>query len=245
MSEVSSQIQSRQERLVAMGQMAASLAHEIRNPLGSMELYCTLLKKDLKALPEAFTLAENIHQGIRRLERIIANCLQFSRDVQPKYHSVENIEEYLKETMEIAYPKLSSARCVVTVSHKGPKRVYVDGYLLSQALINIIHNAIDASSEYAKEPHVSIESIVKEGVSWTISVTDNGPGISESDKEKIFDPFFTTKKEGTGLGLAIVHSIVQAHQGSLVIESAIGNESGTTVTIELSQSADMFTKNGQ
>lgn len=220
----------RAQRLMAMGEMAASLAHEIRNPLGSMELYCTLLKKDLQTQPGALALAEQIHQGIRTLDRIITNSLQFSRDITPKIARVEQVQELLDETVAFAHARAEQVDLVCKVEGTGP--VFVDRYLVTQALLNVVLNGIDAAAERTASGgrgQVTITSTVTPHGEWRVSVHDNGRGIGEADYARIFDPFFTTKKGGTGLGLPIVHSIVTAHDGTIAIESS--EATGTNVII--------------
>ncbi len=220
----------RAQRLMAMGEMAASLAHEIRNPLGSMELYCSLLKKDLQSQPGALALAEQIHQGIRTLDRIITNSLQFSRDITPKLARVDGVKELLDETLAFATGRADDVDIVTSLEGEGP--IYVDRYLATQAMLNVVLNGVDAAAERTalggERGRVTITSSVVNG-EWRVSVRDNGLGISEADYARIFDPFFTTKKGGTGLGLPIVHSIVTAHHGTIAIESGAGK--GTNVTI--------------
>lgn len=224
---------SRAERLMAMGEMAAALAHEIRNPLGSMELYCSLLKKDLNSQPEALELAEHIHIGIKRLERIIANCLQFAREVIPRSQSVL-IEEFLGAVVCDLLPHTQQSGVRVTISAPKGERIETDTHLLHQAVLNLALNAVEATREKAAtnmtEEHVRLVATCSEA-GWAVSVIDQGTGILESDQGKVFDPFFTTKSEGNGLGLAIVHSIVGALGGTLELVSTQGV--GTTVTISL------------
>ena len=221
----------RAQRLMAMGEMAACLAHEIRNPLGSMERYCTLLKKDLQTQPGALALAEQIHQGIRTLDRIITNSLQFSRDITPKLARVEQVQELLDETLAFANARADNVDLVCKIEGEGP--VFVDRYLVTQALLNVVLNGVDAAAERAAvnggRGQVTVTSTVSASGEWRVSVHDNGRGIGEADYARIFDPFFTTKKGGTGLGLPIVHSIVTAHDGTIAIESS--EATGTNVII--------------
>lgn len=226
----------RGERLMAMGQMAASLAHEIRNPLGSMELFCTLLKKDLTDEPERLKLAEQIHSGIRTLDRIITNCLQFTRETQPRRRKLDDVASYLAEVVEGIAAKTAEAQVPVRTHHSGVGVVAVDPYLFKQALTNLVVNAVDATVERRHQegmgfvPTVEIESLLAEG-NWTLRISDNGCGIPPEDRDRIFDPFYTTKSAGTGLGLAIVHSILLAHGATMAIETEQGR--GTTVIVEI------------
>ena len=227
--------EERAKRLMAMGQMAASLAHEIRNPLGSMELYCSLLKQDLKQQPENLELAERIYQGIRTLDRIITNCLQFSRDMNPKRIRIENTTVLFKELENYLRPKAESFGAELRIVEHSHAPLIVDPYLSIQALLNVVQNALDAVEErYHGAPggEVVIESYVESGTAWTIVVRDNGVGIPKEVQEQIFDPFYSTKERGTGLGLAVVFSVVKAHDGKISIESS--EELGTRFTMELS-----------
>lgn len=218
------------KRLMAMGQMAASLAHEIRNPLGSMELYCSLLKKDLVDNPDLRSMAENIHAGIRTLDRIISNCLQFARDIEPKMQRVDDVRVLLKESIEYAQARDKTKSVEFKLSTLGDGEVYVDTYLIKQVFTNVVMNAMEAAQCNAvqcdalqnKTPQVLIVSNLCEQDLWNVTVSDNGVGISNDIRGVIFDPFFSTKQEGTGLGLAVVHSIVNAHHGSISIGGEVG-----------------------
>lgn len=228
-------LQERTRRLLAMGQMAASLAHEIRNPLGSMELYCTLLKKDLVQQPEQQELAEHIHASIKRVNRIISNCLQFSRDFKPRDESIYSVKAFIEEAIDTLEHRLVDSSVTISVNVQGDKVKNVDRYLMAQVLSNLVSNAIEAVRERLNkdkscEAKVIIESIVNDN-GWTLAVRDTGNGISPDAREKIFDPFYSTKTSGTGLGLAVVHAIIVAQQGSIAIDSVPHQETKFTVTL--------------
>ncbi len=223
----------RGKRLMAMGQMAASLAHEIRNPLGSMELFCSLLKRDLANQPGSLNLADQIHQAIKRLDRIVTNCLQFARDVVPRRKPVDT-EKILSEILGEVKGKIGGDRAIdIELKLKGTGMVSIDRFLIQQALTNLLWNALDAVSarvpNEASAAHVLVESDVTDQKEWQISISDNGPGIDPAIREKVFDPFYTTKEGGTGLGLPIVHSVIAAHKGTISLESELG--CGTRVTV--------------
>ena len=239
MNEELTREENRARRLMAMGQMAASLAHEIRNPLGSMELFCTLLKKDLVTEPEKLSLAEQIHQGIRTLDRIITNCLQFSRDIVPKRKSIDDVGQLLEEALGHARRKAEQAGLSFVIDVIDRPRVSVDPYLFSQALLNLAMNAVEAVQEKKAllaargeefEGRILISSSAPSADAWRIVVADNGPGIPSEVQAQIFDPFFTTKNDGTGLGLAITHSIVAAHRGRILLSSAL--DCGTEISVD-------------
>ena len=210
----------RAKRLMAMGQMAASLAHEIRNPLGSMELFCTLLKKDLKQQPQLLVAAEQIHVGIRTLDRIISNCLQFTRDIIPRKITCGDVTAMLDEVRTYVEPKAKELRVELVINNSGRGQIDLDSFLVNQVLVNLLINAVEAAGENKDAvPTVTVDSTLGE-TGWLIAIQDNGRGISAEDQRQIFDPFFTTKQGGTGLGLTIVYSIVRAHGGTLEIESS-------------------------
>ena len=202
------------ERLIAMGQMAASLAHELRNPLGSMELYCSLLKKELKGQEKVETFVSSLLQSIRTMEKVISNCLQFTREIKPSKKEFSSGEIFLRETCAYAMPNMGETLVALSWEEKGEKAFLMDPYLIAQVLINLIINAIDAvSAEY--KPQIQVILDHSRDDIWELSVIDNGVGITDDLKKKIFDPFFTTKEKGTGLGLPIVHTIVSGHDGEI------------------------------
>ncbi|MCB0345912.1 MAG: HAMP domain-containing histidine kinase [Bdellovibrionales bacterium] len=221
----------RAARLIAMGQMAASMAHEIRNPLGSMELFCTLLKKDLSSQPDLYQLAEQMHESIKVLDRIIANCLEFTRDRSAKLKTIPSVEDYFAQILRDAGPKADAKGITIETELVGELAPQADPYLLKQALLNLVFNAIDAAAEGGK--HVKLFSNTSDSAAWVIKITDNGSGIPDEVRERIFEPFYTTKDEGTGLGLAIVHSLISAHDGTLSLSSEPGE--GTEITISIPQ----------
>lgn len=232
MARVVSDEPTREARLIAMGQMAASLAHEIRNPLGSMELFCSLLKKDLQDRPNALGLADQIHQGIQRLERIIANCLQFTRDVRPRTEETDDLSALFDEMTRYVGPKARELGVTVRVTTECEGVAAIDHFLLSQVLINLVLNAIEAAAADDSAPReVAVHGSIGATGTLTIFISDNGCGIGTEVLPRIFDPFFTTKTGGTGLGLAIVHSIVTAHRGRISVTSEPGM--GTEVIIEI------------
>jgi signal transduction histidine kinase len=227
----------RQERLMAMGQMAASLAHEIRNPLGSMELFCSLLKKDLEQQPNLLKLAEQIHSGIRTLDKIISNCLQFSRDIRPQRRVVKDVQELLEEALHFTRSKAEAMTVDVALECEGDGPLQIDPYLIKQVIANLTMNAVEAIEgardklPQSEQFYVLVGSDLRDADNWTIVVSDNGPGIQAELQDTVFDPFVSTKAEGTGLGLAIVHSIINAHGGKISLSDNAGR--GTRITVTL------------
>lgn len=214
------------ERLMAMGQMAASLAHELRNPLGSIELYCSLLKKELSGQEKAQEIVGSLLQSVRIMGNVISNCLQFTKEIRAHKKEFTQALVFLKETCAFAEPKDDSVR--ITWEERGSARFLMDPYLIGQVLINLLINAVDAvQNEVAPHIHVVLDHTRDDH--WLLTVTDNGCGIHPEIKSKIFDPFFTTKEKGTGLGLPIVHTIVSGHHGEIRIQDT--ETQGTQFTI--------------
>lgn len=208
----------RKNRLAALGEMAAGLAHEIRNPLGGIQLYASLLAQDVAAKPDSLQLVGKIAGGVRRLEALVGKVLQFSRELSVNVETVD-LAEVVDQAVELATSKLAE-RCV-TCTVEGPRslKVLADPLLMGQALLNLLLNAAEAIDPAAggavrvRFGRPAQESAAKH---FTIEVTDTGPGIPSHVLDRIFNPFFTTKETGTGLGLAIVHRVVEAHDGTIL-----------------------------
>jgi len=226
---------SQAERLIAMGQMAASLAHEIRNPLGGMELYCTLLKKDLAKQPEQLALAEHIHEGITRVKLVIANCLQFSKELRPKFKLFTRTEDLV--TRICARPLEGKQHSTITIETWGEQFVSLDASLFEQVLVNLISNAVFAAEANSEQrpPRVRIRLGGDDAAFWQLNIVDTGLGMSAEVQQQAFDPFFTTRADGTGLGLSIVHTIVRAHGGEIAFSS---DETGTDVCVKIPRRQD-------
>lgn len=229
-------VKEREQRLLAMGQMAATLAHEIRNPLGSLDLFCSLLMTDLKGQPESLKLATQMHNSIKRLDQIVSNCLQFTRDVTPQRVIVPDVGSWVRELVDSLRPQADAA-AVKLETQAAAGSAYLDPFLLTQVLTNLILNAIQAcdSSLCANRGELplcvrlEVSPVTEDSIQFR--VVDNGCGIPVEVQERIFDPFFSTKTSGTGLGLAVVHSLVTAQGGWLHLESTPGAGSVFSLTL--------------
>ena len=227
----------RSRQLAALGEMAAGIAHEIRNPLGAIGLTLEALTEDLQGRPEQLELCGRVSRAVGRLDGIVGDVLAFARDtrVRPEATSVQSpvlaalaATEDLIERHDIDVDlELDEAACAE-----------IDASLLEQALLNLMRNACEAmcstsaphrlvvrlSSGELRDPEAGrIEHAM-------IEIVDTGPGIPSDVRQRMFNPFFTTRAEGTGLGLAIVHRIVDAHGGRLDVESG---GSGTSIRVSL------------
>ncbi|CRI32393.1 Flagellar sensory histidine kinase FlgS, partial [Helicobacter ailurogastricus] len=207
--------QKRQERLVSMGKISAHLAHEIRNPVGSISLLTSVLLKkvDDKTKPIVFEL----QRALWRVERIIKATLLFSKGVHANKipQSLSLLEDEIKEALnQYSYTKDISLKTAIA-----PLMASYDLSLLSIALQNFLYNAIDAIEEGAEEEG-HIEVCAFEENEWVVfHIKDDGKEVL--DKELLFEPFETTKLKGNGLGLALSLQVVQAHGGKItLLESA-------------------------
>ncbi len=228
----------RTSRLTAMGEIAVSIAHEVRNPLGSIELLATLLKQEAKGDADKQKLTDYIVAGVKSIDYIINNLLLFSKP-QPPILQRLTINTVLNDILIFIAPSLKLAQIeLVKAFTKRDLSILGDAELLKQVFLNVLWNAIQAMP-YGGELIVSTElgeSTVhpSPGSGYVeVTIADSGMGIAEDDKDKIFNPFFTTKEKGTGLGLAIVHNIVEAHGGMIGFESELGKRSAFTISLPL------------
>ena len=210
-------------RLAAMGEMAARIAHEIRNPLGSIELFSTMLIDDLREFEEQRALAEHISAGVKSINNIVSNLLLFMRPDQQLDEQVLDVHEALKDSLFFAGHLLDGQDEIDVQTELTAETLFVKGdlELLKQVFLNLILNAIQAMSG-GGQLHISshrTSSYPDTGLA-EVHLVDNGRGIAPSDMAKIFDPFYTTRKKGTGLGLTIVHNIIKLHGGSIDITSS-------------------------
>lgn len=216
----------RSRRLAAMGEMAARIAHEIRNPLGSMSIFATLLEREL-AEDNRKKLAEHISKGIKSLDNLLSNMLLFANSPEARLKSID-IKDVVDDSVLLTRGREKKG-VEIFVAHSGDTVIMADPNLLRQLFLNLIINALDAVEENGRV-EVSTRVVERDGSRhMEIGVSDNGRGIEASELDRVFDPFFTTKERGTGLGLAIVTSVVDAHAGWIKADSAPGE--GTAFTI--------------
>ncbi|WP_306589744.1 PAS domain-containing sensor histidine kinase [Geothrix sp. 21YS21S-4] len=220
---------TREDRLAAMGRMAAELAHEIRNPLGSLALFSGMLVEDLQDQPGPLELARKVQEGVGRLNRVVGNTLSFSRDLRPRAASIP-LRAFWEEALRSA--TLAEA---VPWDNRIPEAATWEGDpdLLRQVAQNLLQNATRALED-AEKPRLALtafEEPLEDRRCWHLTLADNGCGIPADTLARVFDPFFSTFGGGTGLGLAVCHRIVVAHEGLLFIESQEGR--GTTVHLRL------------
>ena len=220
---------ARRERLAALGEMAAGVAHEIRNPLAGVQLYASLLVKDLADRDDARQLARKIADGVQTLEGVVGDVLAFAGQSEPQVTRVD-LGGLIAECVATTAAAQSARQTTIQVD-EGVERftLLADPGQLQRAILNLLFNAIEAAGENG-EVWISARGSAREGF-CEIEVADNGSGIPPELRERVFNPFFTTRDSGTGLGLAIVHRIAEAHGGG--VRAANGREGGAELTLTL------------
>ena len=221
LNSANAQVQ-RSRRLSALGEMAAGIAHEIRNPLAAIQLYAGMAAEDLEvqdaaSQDAALSNVRKIASAVRGMSAIVNDVLSFSRGTEPERVWVD-ASEILDRVVAANGPGIDQAQVDVVRKDLGKAQVQVfaDPGLLQQALLNLVRNAVDAMTG-VDGPRVLTLDVRRDEVGVLLTVADTGPGVSEDCLDRIFNPFFTTRSTGTGLGLAIVHRIADAHGGSIAV----------------------------
>ncbi len=219
---------ARDRRLRAMGEMIAQIAHELRNPLGSLELFSALLTRDATT-SEAREYLGHMTTSIASMDRLIGNLLYHTRtpELQAGWLDAGSFLGRISTDFSRMVQSVSRSRSARTLTfHSVPAQppflFHVDEELLTHALFNLLSNGLEAlmglplTEERSRE--LRLESLLSNDGSCLLVVKDNGTGIASDVAERIFDPFFTTRAKGTGLGLSIVHNIAVAHEGEVRYE---------------------------
>ena len=211
--EQKNKLLERKTRLEVLGEMAAGVAHEIRNPLGGILLYAGLLERDLAGSPEALRLIRSIMSGVRSLNTTVADLLSFTRGFEATIH-VCSLSRVIESTLTDAIGELARTDVVVNREYANPDiEVMVDPELLRRAILNLVLNAIQAMGKRGTlSMRNGMTGDVEEGA-WWIEVSDTGPGVNSEIMDRLFEPYVTDKPGGTGLGLAIVQKIAESHGG--------------------------------
>ncbi|MBX7066851.1 MAG: PAS domain S-box protein [Parachlamydiales bacterium] len=223
-------IASRNDRMKELGEMAATVAHEIRNPLGGIRGYAALLFRDLEDQVGLQEMAANILEGTKSLEKIVSAILHYSKQVEIQPQTLD-LGAFLKQVgkfvkVDPAFP--SNVRLSLHIPD-APALVPFDPVALKSALLNLIFNAIQAMGQ-GGELTISLFMMAS---TCQIAVADTGVGIEEEQQSMLFSPFYTTKKGGNGLGLVETQKIVQAHLGAIDVRSKKGKGSTFTITLPL------------
>jgi two-component system sensor histidine kinase PilS (NtrC family) len=220
----------RVEKMASVGEMAAGLAHEIKNPLASLTGSIQLLKEDMRYDPDHARLMQIILREADRLSSLASNFLLYARPPAGKVEPVE-LDRALLETAELFEKDASNYGRISTIKNVSSEVwITMDPGHLHQILWNLLYNAAEAIDG---EGQIGIEMFPLKNRHACVKITDNGCGISQEALKSIFDPFITTKPNGTGLGLSIVHRILEAYDAWLNVESELNK--GTTVTLNFKQ----------
>jgi len=227
----------RSHRLAALGRMAAGIAHEIRNPLGTLRGFAQYFRA--KADDEASIEYSSLMIGeVDRLNESISFLLEFSRPRDPELVRLDTTE-LLEKSCKLLEHDLAEKKISLQKSYRCTVPVEADGDLLLQVLLNLLKNAINASEMGSTVSLVCENNRDK----IYITVTDNGIGMSKNEREQMFDPFFTTRKTGTGLGLTVSHQIVEQHSGTLEVDSEPGRGTSITMILPIKQNGIADEKN--
>lgn len=228
------------DRLAALGEMAAAIAHEVKNPLASIEVMAGVMKRQLIDQPESLETLNDIIKEAKVANAIVVEVLEFVRPIQLQVERT-SLEDILMDSITMAEAKMrrGSVSIQTNVAADVPE-LLADPHQLRQLFTNLLANAFEA---LGGEGHVDIIAELLPGDDETsagldplppqvaVEVRDNGPGMGPDDLERIFSPFFTTKPQGTGLGLAIVRKVVDAHDGRITAVSAPGRGAAFKVTL--------------
>ncbi|MFB3885232.1 MAG: ATP-binding protein [Thermodesulfobacteriota bacterium] len=223
----------RSEKMAALGQLSAGIAHEIRNPLTSIKIFIQSLEKEIDLDENQEEDFRIIMKEIDRINENITRFLNFARPEEPFFQEIK-ISSLVRDTMNLLAPKLKSSgiRLDISLPDDQPP-VHGDPKQLSQVFLNLFLNAVEAMPQGGI---LTIRSAVKTNPDdlkeyLQLMIKDTGHGISEKDQPYLFDPFFTMKAGGTGLGLSIAYSIIQKHNGCIEVKSDLGKGSSFIVSL--------------
>ena len=227
----------RQEsKMIAVGQLSAGLAHEIRNPLGLIKNYSYLLR-DYATDDMAGHSLDVIGDSAKRIDQLVENLLRFSRLSNDKTEML-NVEKLLRSILDLEQKKLEKQKVTLSLVCAKDLTLYMCEETVKIIAFNLINNAVEAFREAdMSEGRLKVGAKCEEGVFY-LKVEDNGPGMPQTVVEHIFNPFFTTKDTGTGLGLYIVNSELEKVNGQITVDSRPGEGSAFTVKIPVREQTD-------
>lgn len=222
------QLIGQQSKMRELGEMAAILAHEIRNPLGGIRGYASLLARDLAEAPYLQEMARAIIEGTQALESLVTSVLQYAKPIQIQPYTVD-VGRFLKTVAKFIKADPAYPPHVTWTSHipDAPLLAPLDPEAMKSALLNLIFNAFQAMPEGG----LITLSLMKMDSCYQITLSDTGIGMSEEQLSHLFSPYFTTKEKGNGIGLVEAKKIIEAHLGNIAVRSTEGK--GTTFTLTL------------
>ncbi len=219
----------RADRLSALGELSAGMAHEIRNPLGSIKGAAEILRDGVEADDPKLEFAEIMIREVDRLNKVLEDFLRFARPA-PVEHGRFSPNTVVNDVLKLTRQQAIRHHVEVQVALDDDIEIPGLGEQIKQALLNLVLNALQAMPG-GGILNVSSTILTNE---IHIKVSDNGPGIAPDDRERIFNPFVTTRDSGTGLGLAITQRIIRGHEGHIVLNSTLGQGASFTICLTLS-----------
>jgi len=238
------------DRLASLGEMAAGIAHELKNPLAGIEVMAGLLRRQVPDSKDAQSLLADILSEAKLANAIVVEMLEFVRPVRLQVERTD-LADVLQQAVTMAESKVSRGDVAVTM-HVAPglPLIETDHHQLSQVFINLVANAFEAldgkghitisAGTTAIEADPGLAGLHPPTPAVVVEVVDDGPGVPAEVTDKIFNPFFTTKVTGTGLGLAIVRKIVDAHDGRIDVSSAANVCTRFRVTLPVTSASGWF-----
>jgi len=223
----------RSQKLSLVGQIAAGVAHEVKNPLASIKGAADILASDDTSQAEREEFKEILQREVRRIDNRVGEFLELARPQETRRQRMD-LGEAVRQT--VRQVDAQAARDGVRIETEAGEGIHVDGDTekLHQMTMNLLLNAVQASRS-GDHVHVAVTS---ENGSAHVAVSDHGPGMDADTAARIFEPFFTTRPSGTGLGLAVVRAIVDAHEGTIRVESESGKGTRVDVTLPLAPGGD-------
>ena len=224
--EIKNRELARKNRLADLGQMAAHVAHEVRNNLVPLTLYLSLLRRNVPATDKAYDVLDKLEAGFTALEVIVTDLLQFTSNRDPSFQDFE-LDNLARTVLDSLAPQLAAQNIRTEIDIPARLIIAADRDMLQRATLNLVLNALDAMPQGGE--------LVITGIADSLGVDLGGPRsvkkIGDAAEQRLFEPFFTTKRGGTGLGLVIVERIATAHGGSI----CVGNcpQGGAAFTIRI------------
>jgi signal transduction histidine kinase len=230
------------EHLATMGELAAGVAHEIRNPLAGIAGAIEIISKDFPKDHPDREILDDLREEVRRIEKVLNDLLTYARPKPPQF-GMADLKDTVARTLQLARQQIGSKNVEFSIQIPSPlPRFRMDPEQLQQVLLNLVLNGIQAIDQEGK---ITIHASVVGGSgapnrsnSVEIAVSDTGSGISREQLEKIFRPFYTTKRGGTGLGLSLCRRIISQHGGTLAAESEVNKGSRFIIRIPMREAVE-------
>jgi nitrogen-specific signal transduction histidine kinase len=242
------------DRLASLGEMAAGIAHELKNPLAGIEVMAGLLRRQVPDSTDAQSLLADIISEAKLANAIVVEMLEFVRPIRLQVETTK-ITDVVHQAMTLAESKAPRGSVMVTVDlEDGLPMIEGDQHQLVQVFTNLFANAYEALDGKGRIAITAVRGVIEQDPAMigvqpptptiVVDVGDDGPGVPPEATDKIFDPFFTTKPQGTGLGLAIVRKIVDAHDGRIDVNSAPGRGTRFRVILPVTSASGWFKGKG-